>query len=101
LIPGIWLCSSFLTLFGKPVTGGGFLYLKSSDMRAALDGHEQLREDEKSISNAVGSSVAARVESHFSGIGENVSGLKVSGAEESRLLLGSMCRNKSHFQVER
>ena len=43
------------------------MYLKSSDMRAALDGHEQLREDEKSISNAVGSSVAARVESHFLG----------------------------------
>ena len=53
------------------------------------------------MSNAVGSSVPARVESQCSGIGENVSGLKVSGAEESRLLLGSMTRVIFRWRGER
>ena len=53
------------------------MYLESPGVKATLDVNEQQRKDEKPMSNSAGSSAAARVESHFSGIGKKVSGLKV------------------------
>ena len=73
LVPGTWLWSSFLTLFGKTVISEGFLNLESPDVRATLDGNEQQGKDEKATTNPVShptkSSSAARVESHFLGLG--------------------------------
>jgi hypothetical protein len=77
LAPGIWPWGRFLTLVGKTVIGGGFLYLESPDVSAVLDRNEQQSEDEKPMSNPVGKSAAARVESHFPGIVEKLRGLKV------------------------
>ena len=59
-----------------------FLNFESPDIRTTLDGNEQQGKDEKATTNPVShptkSSSAARVESHFSGIGDKTSGLDVS-----------------------
>ena len=75
-----------MTLFGFPVflfvICGCFSDFESPDVRAPLDGNEQQGKDKKTTTNPVShptkSSSAARVESHFSGIGDKTSGLDVS-----------------------
>jgi hypothetical protein len=54
LAPGIWPWGRFLTIFGKTVIGGGFLYLESTDVSAVLERNEQQSKDEKPRSNPVG-----------------------------------------------
>jgi hypothetical protein len=68
LVPSIHQWNSFLALFGKTVISEGFLNLESPDVRATLDGNEQQAEDEKLMSNPVGSSTAARVECNCLGL---------------------------------
>ena len=48
---------------------GGFLDFESPDVRATLDGNEEQGEDKKPVSKPTRSSSAARVESHFLGLG--------------------------------
>ena len=54
MAPGIWPWGRFLTLVGKTVIGGGFLYLESTDVSAVLERNEQQSKDEKPRSNPVG-----------------------------------------------
>jgi hypothetical protein len=53
------------------------LNLDSPHVRTTLDGNEQLGEHEKPMYNPVGLSTAARMESHFSWVGDKVGNFNV------------------------